>query len=235
MYHQLQMTRLGETRAACALELSRSERRQWADRMLGECFDPEGELLISAHCRPHWSQAGAVVFVTFRLHDSIPREVLTRWDREKQEWLRQHGHDTSIHWASVVPTLVESERAAFFRKFDRCREEFLDSCHGSCLLRRPDLAAIVSEVLLHFDGTRYRMGDFVVMPNHVHLMAIFPTAEAMKAACASWLHYSAFRINQAVGAKAASGSLNHLIIWCEVRNSTPTCDSTSPTIRVRPA
>ena len=24
--------------------------------------------------------------------------------------------------------------------------------------------------LLHFDGERYRMGDFVVMPNHVHLL-----------------------------------------------------------------
>jgi len=91
MYHQFPMTRLGEARAACALELSRSERRPWADRMLGECFDPKGELLISAHCRPHWSQAGAVVFVTFRLHDSIPREVLIRWDREKQEWLRQQS------------------------------------------------------------------------------------------------------------------------------------------------
>jgi len=38
------------------------------------------------------------------------------------------------------------------------------------------------------------MGDFVVMPNHVHLLAAFPTVDAMKAACDSWLHYSAFRI-----------------------------------------
>ena len=62
--------------------------------MFGEPFDPKGELLIYEHCRPHWSQAGAMVFITFRTHDSIPREVIERWDQEKQEWLRQHGKDT---------------------------------------------------------------------------------------------------------------------------------------------
>lgn len=48
--------------------------------MLGECFDPKGETLIYEHCRPHWSQAGAVVFITFRTHDSIPRGKF--WQQE---------------------------------------------------------------------------------------------------------------------------------------------------------
>src|SRR5437867_802233 len=71
----------------------RSERlaRRHRSIMLGECFDPKEELLIYEHCRPHWSQAGAVVFITFRTHDSIPREVIERWDQEKQEWLRCRG------------------------------------------------------------------------------------------------------------------------------------------------
>ena len=50
--------------------------------MLSGTFDPEADMHIYEHCRPHWSQAGAVVFSTFRTHDSIPREVLQRWDRE---------------------------------------------------------------------------------------------------------------------------------------------------------
>ena len=168
--------------------------------MLGESFDPHGELLIYEHCRPHWSQPGAVVFITFRTHDSIPREVVERWEREKQEWLRQRGR-TGAHWSVIVPTLSEQERIEFFKTFNRCREEFLDTCHGRCLLKRPDLAQIIADSLLHFDGERYRMGDFVVMPNHVHLLAVFPTAEAMKAQCDSWLHYTAVRINQVIGEK----------------------------------
>ena len=43
------------------------------------------------------------------------------------------------------------------------------------------------------------MGDFVVMPNHVHLLAAFPTAAAMREQFDSWLHYTAFRINQRIG------------------------------------
>jgi putative transposase len=69
--------------------------------MLGEVFDPKGELLSYEHCRPHWSQDGAVVFITFRTHDSIPREVIDRWNREKQEWLRVRGKDTSEHWSAI--------------------------------------------------------------------------------------------------------------------------------------
>src|SRR5262245_58822272 len=79
--------------------------------MLGQFFDPNAELLIYEDCRSHWSQAGAVVFVTFRTHDSIPHEVLERWDREKQQWLRVRGKDTGADWSSIVPTLSDEERA----------------------------------------------------------------------------------------------------------------------------
>ncbi|HUY35215.1 MAG TPA: transposase [Pirellulales bacterium] len=69
------------------------------------------------------------------------------------------------------------------------------------MLKRPELATIVADSLLHFDGQRYRLGDFVVMPNHVHVLAVFPTADAMKEQCDAWLHYTAFRINQAIDDK----------------------------------
>jgi type I restriction enzyme R subunit len=169
--------------------------------MLGELFDPKAELFVREHFRPHWSQAGAVVFLTFRTHDSIPRDVLCRWEREKQDWLRLRGHDVAKHWSEVLPTLTEKERAAFNRQFDRCREDFLDTCQGRCLLRRPELARIVADSLLHFDAQRYRLGDFIVMPNHVHLLVAFATAEAMKAQGDSWLHYTAFEINRRLGEK----------------------------------
>ena len=169
--------------------------------MLGELFDPQGEVFLHEHFRPHWSQAGAVVFIRFRTHDSIPREVLQRWERGKQEWLRLRGHDAAKHWSALLPTLAEKDRADFQKEFHRCREEFLDTCHGRCLLQRPELARIVAYSLLYFDGRRYRMGDFVVMPNHVHLLAAFATAAAMKVQCDSWLHYTAFQINKAIGEK----------------------------------
>ena len=152
-------------------------------------------------CNRPGSQAGAIVFITFRTHDSIPREVLQRWDREKLEWLRHRGLPTTSHWSTTVPTLSQSDQADFLRTFNRCREDFLDGCHGRCLLKRPELAKVVADSLLHFDRQRYRMGDFVVMPNHVHLLAVFPTPDTVKEQCDSWLHYTAVQINRAIGAK----------------------------------
>jgi len=169
--------------------------------MLGEIFDPKAEFLTYEHCRPHWSQAGAVVFITLRTHDSIPREVIFRWEREKREWLQSRGYHAAQPSSDVLLTLPKKEQEDFKKHFDRCREEFLDTCHGRCLLRRPELAEIVANALLHFNGQRYRMGDFVVMPNHVHLLAVFPSADSLKAQCDSWLHYSAVQINRLIGEK----------------------------------
>jgi type I restriction enzyme R subunit len=169
--------------------------------MLGELFDPKAEWFVHEHFRPHWSQAGAVVFITFRTRDSIPRAVLQQWEREKQQWLRLRGYDSAKHWSVIVPTMTEKDRADFQREFQRRREGCLDACHGRCLLRRPELARIVADALMHFDGERYRMGDFIIMPTHVHLLAAFATAEAMTLQCDSWLHYTAFQINRAIGEK----------------------------------
>ena len=102
--------------------------------MLGEPFDPKSELNIYEHCRPHWSQAGAVVFITFRTHDSIPYAVAERWEQDKQEWVRQRCGGSETHWSLIIPTLSEKDQLEFHRKFERCREVFLDTCHGLCLL-----------------------------------------------------------------------------------------------------
>ena len=169
--------------------------------MIGELFDPKAELLIHDRLRPHWSQAGAIVFVTFRTIDSIPRDVLQRWDREKNDWLDRRGLLKGRHWSDVISLLDERTRGEFNREFNRCRESFLDTCHGRCLLRDPSLSQIVADSLMHFDGKRYRMGDFVVMPNHVHLLAAFPDPDAMESQFDSWTHYTATRIHQRIGEK----------------------------------
>ena len=169
--------------------------------MLGELFDPATEFSIHEHCRPHWSQAGAVVFITFRTADSIPKEVLQRWEREKGDWLIKHGIAYDRHWSEILTTLDTKLRTQFKKTFNRHREEFLDTCQGACVLERRELAQIVYDSLLHFDGQRYRMGDFIVMPNHVHLLCAFASEEALVTQCDSWLHYTAYRINSKIGGK----------------------------------
>jgi REP element-mobilizing transposase RayT len=49
-------------------------------------------------------------------------------------------------------------------------EQWLDSGMGACLLAHPALAQLVQDTLLRFDGERYRLIAWCVMPNHVHML-----------------------------------------------------------------
>jgi hypothetical protein len=46
----------------------------------------------------------------------------------------------------------------------------LDQGLGACWLKQPEIAAIVQDALLHFDGDRYRLLAWCLMPNHVHVV-----------------------------------------------------------------
>ena len=56
------------------------------------------------------------------------------------------------------------------REFQRQIERYLDRGAGECHLKRPEVAQIVIEALLHFHEQQYLLDEWVVMPNHVHLI-----------------------------------------------------------------
>lgn len=184
--------------------------------MIGELFDPKADFSIRETCKPHWSQSGAVVFITFRTRDSIPAEVIGRWERERCDWLIRSGvmpHD-AIQWSEYVDGLAPEAREAFSEQFYLQQERYLDDCRGDCVLRSPKMSKIVHDALMHFDGDRYRMGDFIVMPNHVHLLASFSSGDSMGKQCRSWTHYTAVQINRLSGKKGAfwqTDPFDHLV------------------------
>lgn len=134
-------------------------------------FDPHAPMHIDRRHLPHWRQDGATYFVTFRLGDSMPRPVLLDWEDEDRTWLRAHGIDGPLSdpkWHSVYDALPEQARELFQRHAARRLHVELDKCHGSCLLRRPEARRVLGGTLEHFNGERWWVGDFVIMPNHVH-------------------------------------------------------------------
>lgn len=167
--------------------------------MLFQFFDRDEDVLITERCLPHWEQAGRTYFVTFRTVDSIPQVILNRWRVERATWLRRHSIDpTVLDWREQILRLPERIRREYHETFTNRWLEELDCCHGACVLKRPDLSMIVAGSLRHFDGDRYILGDFVVMPNHVHVLVQFPTLGQLKSQGKSWRTYTARQINQAV-------------------------------------
>lgn len=97
---------------------------------------------------PHIDLPGRSQFVTWRLKDAVPEEVLTKWIDE-------------------VALLEESERK---KKLLSHIETYCDAGHGSCLLTSPRFARIVQESLFFKHGIDYELHAWSVMPNHVHVL-----------------------------------------------------------------
>ncbi|MCC7423890.1 MAG: transposase [Planctomycetaceae bacterium] len=57
----------------------------------------------------------------------------------------------------------------------------------------------MADALQHFDGRRYDMDSFVVMPNHVHLLVQFRPPTTLRGQTKSWLRFTALEINARLG------------------------------------
>ena len=138
---------------------------------------------------PHWTLPVATYHVVFRLADSLPAAVLADWECERAALLAQmrSGDCASAH-AERWPHLF-SERV----------ERFLDAGSGACWLLRPEVAGIVAETLGHFDGVRYRLEAWCVMPNHVHAIVRPQEGWPLSSVLKSWKGYSARQANRVLG------------------------------------
>jgi putative transposase len=134
---------------------------------------------------PHWQQDQATYFLTFRLADSMPADLLKQWQQERDHWILNHPR----------PWTAETE-AEYHRNFSSRIDQHLDQGHGSCLFREAEKAAIVAGVLRHFDQSRYLLHAWVIMPNHVHLLLTLGESESLARIVASWKRFSAVKIHQ---------------------------------------
>jgi putative transposase len=136
-------------------------------------FDERRAMRLYQRNLPHWRQDGCTYFVTFRLADSVPDGVRRRWEEEKKQWLEWCGisYDGERgRWREAFHRLARGEQFRFEQHFNRQVQSCLDRGLGECHLREPACAAAVWNELLRDDGRRHHVGDFVIIPNHIHLL-----------------------------------------------------------------
>ena len=123
---------------------------------------------------PHFDGGSLNQFVTIRLADALPANVI-------------------IAWRSELEALPENQRD---RELKIRVDEYTDRGFGECHLGRTDVAAIVENALLHFADTRYQLHAWVVMPNHVH--ALFQPKEgwSLSTIMHSWKSFTAHQANR---------------------------------------
>ena len=163
---------------------------------------------------PHLEGRRRCYFVTFRLADSLPREVQERLRERRAAKSRQRRVGTArtrtgetrpapfgcaqgkrdAHPSSGRAGATGDVGAAGVTA--RIIEEALDHGSGACHLRRGDVAGIVASAIRHFDGERYRLYAWCVMPNHVHVV-LEPLGDWKLAQILhSWKSFTAHRANR---------------------------------------
>jgi REP element-mobilizing transposase RayT len=121
---------------------------------------------------PHCDEIGFVQNITFRLADSIPTGVIDRWRDE----------------LGIIPGLAAYDRRNI--EIRRRIEKYEDAGHGYCRLRNPQLAELVQNALFFFDGERYRLLEWCVMPNHVHALVLPVNGHLPAKIVHSWKSYT---------------------------------------------
>jgi Rad3-related DNA helicase/REP element-mobilizing transposase RayT len=147
-------------------------------------FDPSASIAKTGRHLPHWRQGGATYFVSFRLADSIPQDKLQQWQMELRDWLRKNPEPRT-------PDQCREYAELFAERF----HGWLDDGLGGCCLREPKISAAVEEALKFFDGERYWLGAFVIMPNHVHVLVRPLNGYTLSQILHSWKSFTAKRVN----------------------------------------
>jgi REP element-mobilizing transposase RayT len=134
---------------------------------------------------PHIYKEGCTYFVTFCLVDAVP------------DWLKRRRR---IEGAKDPKELAEH--------YD------LDPSIGNRILRKREIASIVETAMLHFQGERYALSAWCVMPNHVHAVVTPYSDYSLSQILHSWKSFSAHEINKALQRKGTvweSESFDHLV------------------------
>jgi putative transposase len=129
----------------------------------------DGVVLRTRGYLPHVDAPDLVQHIVFRLADSLPARV-------RADIAKLRGEDR--------PVAIDAA---------------LDAGHGGRELTRPDLAGLIQTALLAFNGERYTLIAWCVMPNHVHALAAIKPGYTLGRIIHSWKSYTSKKANQILG------------------------------------
>jgi len=100
---------------------------------------------------PHIQPDDAIFFITFRLKDTLPKDILFNYLHEKEELIRTNHTDN-------IPTL-------YLEKIDK----YLDHAKDY-FLKEDKIAKVIQDSIFFYEGKYYEVIAFCIMPNHIHLL-----------------------------------------------------------------
>lgn len=129
---------------------------------------------------PHFENR-ALQFITFRLFDSVPKELIEEW---KTVLVMENDAEEPTDVARQMYKLVD---------------KFEDSGYGQCFLADSRVADMMEQTLKHDDGKKYDLISYCIMPNHVHVLIRVSEGVSLSSILHTWRSYSAHEANKILG------------------------------------
>ena len=115
---------------------------------------------------------------------------------ERAERLTQFYAQEQLATKTSAPALRSDTLEAIERDYFRKVEGYLDKSSGECWLKRPQIAELVCGALRYFEGQRYLLKTWVVMPNHVHAVFWPMPGHTLSRIVQSWKRETAREANK---------------------------------------
>ncbi|MEJ5349955.1 MAG: transposase [Melioribacteraceae bacterium] len=113
---------------------------------------------------PHYQPEGCTFFVTFRLTQSLPLNVIVKLINEKKLELKRINNIKS-------KILKKQKYYEFQQKYFEIFDKYIDTYKkGPSWLVKDEVASIVKEAIHYRDGKDYKLIAYTIMPNHVHMI-----------------------------------------------------------------
>ena len=156
-------------------------------------LNKDAEIAKSRRNLPSWQQPGCTYFITWRLADSVPAFQLKEWEAARKAFRAAHPE---LDWS-------EETWQEYHREITRRMEKYLDAGYGACVLQYGRLRQIVAEALGCFAGSRWELGSYVLMPNHVHVLLTPASGFSLSDVLKSIKRHTAREINRMTGQTGA--------------------------------
>ena len=148
---------------------------------------------------PHWRIPGATYAVTFRTKDSLPALVLEDYKRKQQDLFDRVEKARRSAGSRDATRELLALRAELQALTETLIEPALHAAEGPQPLSDPSIAEIVRNALKFFDGDRYDLLAWSVMPNHVHALLTPRDGHDLEKILQSWKTHTAKEANRILG------------------------------------
>ena len=140
---------------------------------------------------PHFDGVDEIQFVTCRLFDALPAEVVRGFKLRAALYGKRGGR----------------------KRYLAAVEKWLDRGMGQCFLAVPEVAEIAVQALVHYhEIKRYFLNRWVVMPNHVHFLVSI-NGQSLSQVLKDWKSYTAHAANRVLGRTGPFWQVDYFDRW----------------------